>query len=175
MPYVTTVAATGSGSRPSRTATKIDGFAQLPFGWHYGSGGPISPNVIAQARKLHSALLFHGFTRTDAFAGVGGEVLLTAYHRGHYLALTIDPDFRVTLNHELDGNDQEYLERRSEAEIVARVRAIASGIWSTFVSSTSVILTTPPGSSVTWNLKNRPMAAECRSSNWNAPALQAAG
>jgi hypothetical protein len=92
-------------SGPSRTALKIDSFSALSVGWHYGRGGPISHLVISTAKELYYFLLLVGFTETDAFAGADGEILLTGYHEGHYIAIMIEPCGVVSVTHEHAGEE----------------------------------------------------------------------
>jgi hypothetical protein len=159
----------------SRTAQKLDSFAQLAVGWHYGAGGPIEQSVIDLARQMYKTAFEAGFTQTDAFAGAGREILLTVYHREHYLGITIEPDLSVTLNYEVANNDVDFLEKRPVDEIKQKVREIAGNVlWSTSDSYIPKTLIIPKDSSTIWSSKNLPMAPECLSSNWSVLETRAA-
>ena len=67
-----------------KTVRKIERFGALSVGWHYGIGGPIDDDIIQSAKATHEFLLMLALTKTDAFPGQHGEVMVTAYHRGHY-------------------------------------------------------------------------------------------
>jgi hypothetical protein len=62
-----------------RTRKKIEGFARLPEGWHYGSGSPATARVIDLALRTEAMLRNAGYPKTDAFPGVSGEIVVTGY------------------------------------------------------------------------------------------------
>lgn len=141
--------------RPRGTFDKIEAFRRLPVGWHYGEGGPVDDAVIERARDVLSFLQLIGLTHTDAFAGEGGEILLTAYHFDHYLGVIVEPDGSFALSHEKGDLEIRDLERISLAELkselleVARGIGIARGIWSSSDTFTSGTLTTYGAGSIT--------------------------
>src|SRR3954466_2764644 len=89
-----------SSDTATRTEEKIASFGSLPIGWRYGRGGPIDPVVLGRALDLFHVLLTLGFFKTDVFPGADGEVLLTGYHGGHYVAVTVNSDGTFHLKHE---------------------------------------------------------------------------
>jgi hypothetical protein len=172
---MTDIYSTGGTAGPltvgkSRTLQKLENFGSLQTGWHYGSGGPIDGAVLNLARELHSYLLFVGFTHTDAFPAEDGEVLLTAYHKDHYIGVIIEPgpNHSFSLNHEINRVDSEYVEGVTKGDVQRLLRQIARSIWSTPDSSTHQSLITTPGNSATLPLRSLPaLAEECLSSNWS--------
>lgn len=162
--------------RPSMTRTqrKISEFADLEQGWHYGRGGAISAPVIRRALALYDTLLLEGLTRTDAFAGADGEILVTAYRGDHYLGITIEPDELYSLVHEVEGREEdEFLEGLDHVTLKKRLGEIAASIWNTFASSTHGTTTQPKAVSTTSHSSDQ-WTVGCLYSSSNALRPQAA-
>src|SRR6266568_6227153 len=85
-----------------RTADKIRDFLRLTDGWHYGRGDAPAPDIVSESLRIHSMMVAAGFRDTDAFPGIDGEVLLTAYQDSHYIEIMVEIDARVTFTHELN-------------------------------------------------------------------------
>jgi hypothetical protein len=159
------------------TFDKVEAFRQLPVGWHYGEGGPVDDAVIVRARDALSFLVLIGLTHTDAFAGAGGEILLTAYHRDHYVGVILEPDGSFALSHEERDREVRDRERLSLAELkselldVARGIGIARGIWSSSDTFTLGTLTAYGAGSIT--SASRTFEARSRWSVANASILPA--
>ncbi|MGJ0505685.1 MAG: hypothetical protein ACR652_00840 [Methylocystis sp.] len=160
-----------------KTATrqKIASFASLREGWHYGRGGPISGSVLSDATQVYHSFLLNGFSRTDAFAGAGGEVLVTAYYVSsggddHYVAAMINPSHSFTLRHELNDVDVEsdYIESQSLNVIRNGVARIAREIWNTSGLSIQETSTSIKAGSTIWRSKTLRMGQECQSSRYRA-------
>jgi len=83
-----------------KTEDKIWGFRDLKRGWHFGEGKPIDKTGIDEALHLHSEILLHRFTRTDAFPGLNGEIQLTIYSNNDYFEFTREPTGKWTFVHE---------------------------------------------------------------------------
>jgi hypothetical protein len=156
------------------TAIKIEGFAALKSGWHYGSGGPISPDVISRSIYIVGYLLTVGFTRTDAFANEDGDVLVTAYHSDHYLGIGVGLTGLYALNHEIGGVESSYSEDIDLNQLKSVIIRVARSIWTTSDSYTHQNSTRIPASSMTWHLRSPPGMGECQSSNWTARTLPVA-
>jgi hypothetical protein len=159
--------------RRSRTETKIEDFASLPVGWHYGQGGPISSPVISTAKELCEFLVLIGFTRTNAFAGADGEILLTAYHEDHYVATIIEPNLEISVTHE-HGRAEVFSAETMDVKGAKRaLRNSAEEIWSSSGSFIPGISIGSAEDSTTWRLRN-PRMAECQFSRSSALRLTAA-
>lgn len=150
---------------------KLNTFRDLPAGWHYGSGGPISDEVLLRAGELVRILGWLGFTRSDAFANEDGDVLVTAYHRQHYISIGVALAGTYTLNHEIDGVESFYGEGMNIGDLVKELSKVSKAIWNTSGSSTHQSSTTTPENSMIWHLKKAPKGAACQSSKWTARAL----
>jgi hypothetical protein len=164
----------GTPERKTATARKIEDFRSLPVGWHYGGGGPISDSVISAVQELHRFLLQIGLTKTDAFAGVDGEVLLTAYHEHHYVATIVESTGEISVAHERAGTEVGSAEGLKVEEAKGHLLAIARDIWSLSVSSIHGTLTRHSEGSMTLPLRNLPVGVACQSSSSNVLRLQTA-
>jgi hypothetical protein len=89
----------------NETARKIRSFASLADGWHFGEGLPVSKEAIFDALFLHIQILMAGFTETDAFPGLSGEIQVTAYWNEDYFEFTRESDGTWTFIHE--NSDEE--------------------------------------------------------------------
>ena len=69
----------------AETRRKINGFAQVATGWHFGDGVPASAEAVILARLLNDTLYEAGFPNTDAFLGVGGQIQVNGYWGDLYL------------------------------------------------------------------------------------------
>lgn len=91
----------------SKAEKKLNEFRYLPEGWHYGQGVPIDTSVYDRAISLQKFISFIGFTATDSFPGVDGDVMLTVYRGDHYIEISIEKNLSITLIHE--KNDKEII------------------------------------------------------------------
>ena len=125
----------GTASFEPKTVRKIESFAELRAGWHFGEGGPISRDRISVAKEFHNTLISLGFTTTDAFPGVNGEIMLAAYVGQRCIEIVIEADDTISLVYEESG--QTLLEAGGLTADAARshLRKIAEAIWNTHASS----------------------------------------
>jgi hypothetical protein len=72
------------------TIKKINSFVSLPVGWHYGSGTAPSAGTIKVATSMHNFFVQVGLTATDAFPGINGEIMVTAYKENYYVECLIE-------------------------------------------------------------------------------------
>jgi hypothetical protein len=122
--------------RISQTAQKIASFRNLEVGWHYGGGVPPTDETIHKALILNREAAFAGFSKTNAFPGIDGEIQITAYHQSIYLELTIEVDGIVTFVYEQDDNEIAY-EKLTFDEARARLRKFRGLTWALYGLSTS--------------------------------------
>jgi hypothetical protein len=118
----------GSISSNAQTIGKIQSFGRLPHGWHYGKGAPASQAMIRAALTALSTFMALGFPLTDAFPGIGGEIMVTAYKGRHCIELTIEPNNTFTIAHEFAGEDRFYESERSNEQIQIDLAEIARNI-----------------------------------------------
>jgi hypothetical protein len=141
------VIAQGQGANV-QTERKIRSFAQLPQGWHYGAGGPIAGEIIHIACQYLWHLMMLGFVETDAFPGVDGEVMVTAYRGKHCIELTVELDRSFAVAHQFDGEDRFHEVGLSGVQACAALEHIAREVeqeqcaifgWSTSNSMTGAL------------------------------------
>jgi hypothetical protein len=126
------------------TATKILSFGQLPVGWHYGEGGPINRNIINTAIALFWQFFWPRFTDTDAFPGVDGEIMVTAYEGNHYVEVIVEADGTMSLTHEFEDEEMCALERRTPEEVSHKLAEVVGEIWNTSAFYTAITLIPDP-------------------------------
>jgi hypothetical protein len=122
--------------KSNKTANEIMDFTRLPKGWHYGRGGPISKRVCTWALQLNGEALARGYRTTEAFPGVDGEVMVSAYIRNHTLDFTIYPDGHITYRREVDDEDVEYSDNLTLEAAKAKISVLGLFTWNLFASST---------------------------------------
>ncbi len=118
--------------RIEQTAEKIMGFRQVQPGWHYGSGTQPSQETIDKALQLNAEASRAGFTETNAFLGIDGEIQVTAYHGPIYLELTVEPDGEVTFAFEQGDEEMAYEENLSLQEARERIGKFRGITWVSF-------------------------------------------
>lgn len=84
------------------TLTKINDFALLEEGWHFGDGEKFDRKTILRARDALQIFKSNFFFETDAFPGFKNDLRITAYRENIYIEFTIndlnDFDFTVEIN-----------------------------------------------------------------------------
>lgn len=121
-----------------RLSQKIDSFRDLKVGWHYGSGAPSPERVIHDAHQWSEYLSGLGLIDVDAFAGDGGETLLSAMLGGHAVDLIVETD--RTLSVAYDRDDKQIWYRSHVPAWTARsyVAFLAGEIWNSFAGSIAI-------------------------------------
>lgn len=152
-------------SQRSRTVRKIMSFKTLPSGWHYGRGSAINNEVVVTAYGLHDSMLLSGLTRTDAFAGESGEILLTGYFRDHYISLMVEGRDKIDVGHEEGGQIVNEADGLAIAEASAWIARTMRGIWSSSGWFTHATMITIEDALMTSSSRNLPMAGGCLSSS----------
>lgn len=127
-------------TRIQQTAEKIASFEELPEGWHYGNGSKPSHEAIRKAVEINAELAASGFSKTNAFPGIEGEIQTTAYHGSLYLEFTIGSDGKITYAFEYNNDEIKYqsgLELYESIEIIRSFRGILPWVFSvSFIKST---------------------------------------
>lgn len=98
--------------RPARVdvADRIRSFANLPRGWRYGEGGPISRRVINDALAWNRFLVSHGANDVEAAPSARGAISLAVTVNGRFTEVITEPQGRVTI----------YQDRRPESSVYLR-------------------------------------------------------
>ena len=114
------------------TVKKIKSFEHLSPGWNYGRGGPISPSVISDATAFLWKFALSGLNDTDAFPGINGEVMVTAYEGEHYVEAIVEADGSISLTYEVNDVENFSKERMDSEEATRKLQEISGGIWNMF-------------------------------------------
>jgi hypothetical protein len=85
------------------TIEKIQSFGNFTQGWSFGEGVPFAPSILLKAMQLIKTAYALGFTETDAFPGLNGEVMGTIYLGQDYWEFTLEPDEMLTFIYEKDN------------------------------------------------------------------------
>ncbi len=122
------------------TERKINSFANMPLGWHYGRGGPAQTRVIDAALRLN-AIACKADLETDAFLGPDSEVRVTVYHGAHYLEFTIANDGLVDYVREDDHNALNQPQELTLNAALSQLNDFVDDIWRSSVSYTAITTT----------------------------------
>ena len=84
-------------------ASRIDGFAALPDGWHFGDGISAVAGAVQSAHAINSLFADYGARNIEAFPCIDGGILIHGYRRADVLEIQCNPDGQICLAHERDG------------------------------------------------------------------------
>lgn len=100
-------------------ASKIDGFAALPDGWHFGDGIGAVAGAVKLAHAINSLLADYGARNIEVFPCVDGGVLVSGYGSRDTLEVRCHPDGRMDLSHEVDDEQRYWRDAVSISDIEA--------------------------------------------------------
>ena len=123
------------------TETKIRSYSRRGRGWHYGEGVEFCADVVAEAISLHRFIVRNGHYRTDAFPGLGGEVIVTLYHGSHYYEFALEPGGQLWFSHEVGGEEKVYRAPISVDKAYQIIKQIRTDEWSSSESSLASTMT----------------------------------
>jgi len=134
--------------RENTTKDKILTFSSFEKGWHFGEGVPPTKDILQQAVGMSDRIAISGF-RSNAFPGIDGEIMVTAYHGKNYLEFTFETDGTVTFVREKEEIEVAYEEKLTFDQAKSRLNAFgAEKIWKNLSGlSTANIMTQPRESS----------------------------
>ena len=118
------------------TSAKICSFSLYPKGWAYGEGEGMSQDVIQAADKVLQLGKNLGFTTTDAFPGLHGEIRVTFYQDDHYIQVTTENDLTSELVYERANIEQLSIDRLLFDDLVVEMSTLGKSIWTSFALST---------------------------------------
>ena len=81
--------------KPDSVSQKLEAFASLKDGWHYGSGLAPTLKTIELARELNQLAALLGFSKRNVFPGKGGEITFVIYDEEKDHSFQISPDATV--------------------------------------------------------------------------------
>lgn len=154
------------------TRKKLRHFTQLPAGWHYGEGGPITDQSLGLALAILDKLALMGFDETDAFPGENGDVQVVAYDRPELYEFNVELNGTVTIAHDHDRENVFYEEQLSLSAALDQIERFAFEKCDYSDSSTLSISTLPVAGFQAWLLRTPQTAAEYQYSISNAPKIK---
>jgi hypothetical protein len=116
------------------TNQKIASFKNLPSGWHYGEGVAPSSAMIEVARDWLNKIAQLGFTTTNAFPGVAGEIMISGRNGDHDIEVILETDGSISFEHEKNDEVVTSIEHSSLREVeraLAQATRAAGELWST--------------------------------------------
>lgn len=94
----------------------------MPDGWCYGEGVGFTEATITLALDLHRALTAAGFTETDAFPSLSGEISVTAYDGADYWAFEARTNGLVDYRHERGDEEVKEIGGLTLEQAIERMR-----------------------------------------------------
>ena len=89
------------GFLEGKIADTIRSFANLPAGWHYGTGTGAVHAAVDAALNVNSLLVDYGARNIEVFPDVDGGILVSGYRDRHTLEILCCPDGRMDLVYEV--------------------------------------------------------------------------
>jgi hypothetical protein len=114
---------------PHVTEVKIRAFGQKMPGWHYGEGVAFDEETSSRAIALHREMTRWGLFTTDAFPGLRGQIVLTAYHSDEYLQLSVEPDGSISYLREHGGKELAEEQGLTDQSAIQAIKDFAEQIW----------------------------------------------
>jgi hypothetical protein len=137
--------------RPLETLRKIKRFAHLLPGWHFGEGVPPSHGMVLSATLLNLDLQLAGFDKTNAFPGVDGQIMVTAYHDDFYFEFSLELDGLVNFVMEVGDREEFARDGLSIGQVRSLITELATNVCSISESSTITISTPKNVMSKAWH------------------------
>ena len=141
-----------SANQEHPTLQKVKEFLEIGDGWHFGEGRPPTKEVAEIAKSFAEKAIMAVFD-TDAFPGIDGEIMVTLYHKNHYLEFTIDVNEEITYVHEIDDTELEYIEGLSVQEAENKLNDFCESVWNSSGWSTKSTMIPEKRGSIAWPLK----------------------
>lgn len=121
-------------------AEKIFSFLDLPDGWHYGSGYAPSLELVLHAINLAHILRTLGCRSLEAFPGISGTIMVSAYGQNSCLDITM-PNIRehdyVFLRDGAEVAEKEHVSLDELVETLTRERWLACDLSDSCTRSTT--------------------------------------
>jgi hypothetical protein len=147
------------------TDEKLFDFSLLKRGWNYGEGEVFSTEAINSARDLHREIIFRGYSTTDAFPGLDGEIQVTVYEGDHFLTFEFDNSGTWSVTHETGDKSETAAGLNLE-----QVKEYLNSINSTLCNASDyyrgeTIGTSSAGDLMTWRSSPELMESQCLTEN----------
>ena len=165
----TAPAASSQGFLEGKIADTIRSFANLPDGWHYGTGTGAVHAAVDAALNVNSLLVDYGARNIEVFPDVDGGILVSGYRDRYTLEILCFPDGRMDLVYEVDD---EIVNERSSISITEIEEFLGGSEWflpKLFAHCTQSISAKKGGASLVWLSSPHPEMGEYQYSRQNAP------
>lgn len=109
----------------SGTRVKILSFMDLPDGWHFDQGGPISLGTVSNALNVLGLGDTLGL-ESNAFPGAGGEIAVAFYGRHEVFEVVVGPrGVETAFSEPLDGSEGADVTLTTYEEVYSRLLGLA--------------------------------------------------
>jgi len=123
------------------TESKLEGFARLARGWHFGEGDGFCRGVVQAVKELNREAISLSFPETDVFPGLNGDIVLAIYRNSHCLEFIVDSTCRVDVCEERHGREVASREDLSVREAKQEIRRFRERLCRSFGLSASSSIT----------------------------------
>lgn len=115
---------------------KINSISKLSDGWNYGDGTKFSSKRVTDAEKIDNLFVQLLASPTDAFPGLAGQIMVTAYKDDYYIEYTLHDDDNFSVRADKAGATICRLNYVDQAKALSKLAWLAGQIWNTSNSST---------------------------------------
>ena len=161
--------ASSQGFLEGKIADTIRSFANLPDGWHYGTGTGAVHAAVEAALNVNSLLADYGARNIEVFPDVDGGILVSGYRDRKTLEILCCQDGRMDLVYE---EYDEIVNERSSISINEIEEFMGGSEWfpsKLFAHCTQSILVKKGGASLVWLSSPHPETGGYQYSRHNAP------
>jgi len=113
----------------AQTIEKVDSFAKLQIGWHFGEGAPLTERLRKKAIEFLRYAEISGIARANAFPGVAGQIQVTFYYEDSMLELNIEGDGTVTIAEDEKQEQVYFKENASETDARTKLTEFSEKVW----------------------------------------------
>ena len=145
-----------ASSRSEVVVEKIQSFANLPKGWHYGEGGPISKRIIDSALMWYDLLVDAGMERVGATPSEDGAIVVSALIFGKYTEIISERNQTFTVVRDRENGHSTYKRALTEDQVRHWLNELLGRSWNTFAGFTLGSLTRTREDSVVRRLRILP-------------------
>jgi hypothetical protein len=138
------------------TIKKIKEFGAFEAGWSGEEGEAFSKSQIDRALSVHELMQQNGYSATDAFPGLTGEIAVTAYKDNYFLQFVVEKQGQASILVKAGTATLAREYRISEKEARAIFLAASRTVWGiSEVLISRNITTAGLGESTSWHLDTR--------------------
>lgn len=121
-------------TQKQNTLEKIQEYAFLPVGWHFGEGFAPSKETVYSANFITDWLHKLGFPKTDAFPGSDGEIQISGYRNRTILEFNIQNNGQIDFYAQQNGRELSYVEDLTMEDALTCALALQGQVWASSVT-----------------------------------------